>query len=428
MRFDTPNHWLNWLEGLHPKAIDLGLERVAEVWRRLALDLAPARVISVAGTNGKGSSVALLEAIYGAAGYRVGAYTSPHLLIYNERIRLEGRLVTDAELCAAFERVDQARGEISLTYFEFGTLAALSLFAEARLDLVILEVGLGGRLDAVNIIDADLALISSIDYDHQDWLGSDIDQIAREKGGIMRPGQPAVFNGAQPPAGLVQLAGELGVALYLAERDYRAEFSAEDWRWSAANQSYNQLPLPALRGPHQRSNAAAVLMAVQLLQGPLPVGEQALAQGLRQVQVPGRFQRIGLPRSVSPQMAVEVDIYLDVAHNPQGARALAASLDELSRTGALLAVFGLLADKDAAGVIAPLCGQVDAWFVGRPLCQRGCDPQALLRELQHQGCSKAQGFAQIAQAFAAARQAARPGDRILVFGSFYTVAEVMSLL
>ncbi|MBF0254980.1 MAG: bifunctional tetrahydrofolate synthase/dihydrofolate synthase [Gammaproteobacteria bacterium] len=422
MRFAKPDDWLSWLEGLHPQAIDLGLERVAEVWRRMGLQLQPARVISVAGTNGKGSSLALLESIYRAAGYRVGAYSSPHLLIYNERIRLDGRLVEDAELCAAFARVDQARldqarGEISLTYFEFGTLAALALFAEAGLDLIILEVGLGGRLDAVNIIDADVALISSIDFDHQDWLGTDLDQIAREKGGIMRPGRPAVFNGDCPPAGLLQLAAELGARLHLRQRDYRQQRLQGGWSWQAGSAVYPHLPLPALRGPHQLHNAGAVLMLVELLQSQLPVAEAAIVEGLQRVFVAGRIQLI--PGAV--------ELVLDVAHNPEGARALAAALLQMPQQGRNLAVFGLLQDKDAEQVVAPLLALVDSWYLGRPASPRGREPASLAPILQRLG---AEVFCHdsLVQAYHQCRAQAQPGDRILVFGSFYTVSEVMSLL
>lgn len=418
MRFATPDAWLRWLEGLHPKPIDLGLERVAAVWQAMSVDWPDVPVVTVAGTNGKGSSVAFLEAIYRAAGYSVCAYTSPHLHRYHERMRLDGRLVNDAELCAAFDRVDQARGEISLSYFEFGTLAALDLFAGWQPDIILLEVGLGGRLDAVNIIDADISLISSIDLDHQAWLGSDIDQIAREKAGVMRPGRPTVFNGDKPPAGLVEVAEDIGARLYLRDRDYRYTLDAQGLSWSTSGRVYAELPLPSLQGKHQRDNAAAVLMVVRLLQARLPVTQEAIAEGLLRALVPGRFQHVaGVP-----------DIYLDVAHNPQGARALAETLRQLPQRGRLMAVFGVLDDKDLGNILRPLYGLVDAWFVARPNCPRGRAAQEVAQTLGQIGCTPVQVCVNVSEAFAAAKQAAHPADRLLVFGSFFSVSEVMSLL
>ncbi|HSP00336.1 MAG TPA: bifunctional tetrahydrofolate synthase/dihydrofolate synthase, partial [Thioalkalivibrio sp.] len=312
MRFDTLEQWLAWQETLHPKAIDLGLERVARVAGRLGLLEPSHAVITVAGTNGKGSTVALLDAIYRAAGYRVCTYTSPHLLRYNERIRIHGALASDEALCRAFDAVDTARGEESLSYFEFGTLAALWLFWEAAPDVAILEVGLGGRLDAVNIIDSDVAVITSIGIDHEAWLGSDREVIGAEKAGVFRAARPAVCGDPRPPASIQRRALDLGAKLYMAGRDFSWQAAAlgQGWQWQGPGAVVlADLPLPALFGPIQLNNAASALTAVTLLQARLAVSREALARGLQQVRLPGRFQ----------QLRDKPLVILDVAHNPQGA-------------------------------------------------------------------------------------------------------------
>lgn len=417
MAFSSLAQWLDWLERLHPKAIDLGLERVSQVWRRMGERLA-CPVISVAGTNGKGSSVALLESIYRAAGYSTGTYTSPHLLRYNERVRLNGEPATDAQLCAAFAVAEQARGEVSLSYFEFGTLAALHLFAQRGPEVVILEVGLGGRLDAVNIIDADLALISSIDYDHQAWLGDDIDQIAREKAGILRPGRPAVFNGVRPPRGLVEVAQQLGAPLLRRDRDYQWRPAEGHWSWRMGERRRSALPFPALYGRHQLDNAAAVLAAIELLGDRLPVGQEAVRTGLTTVRLAGRFQQIPGPPA----------LILDVAHNPEAAHSLAAMLADQPCAGRTLAVFGIMADKDAAGVAASLLRQVDGWYLAAPAVTRAMPAPSLAKVLESLGAEQARVCANMSQALASARAEAGAMDRILVFGSFFTVAEVIGLV
>jgi dihydrofolate synthase/folylpolyglutamate synthase len=418
MRFSTQEQWLAWLEQLHPVSIDLGLDRVAVVWQRMGLTLSPGRVVTVAGTNGKGSSVAFLEAIYRAAGYRVCAYTSPHLEHYNERIRLDARTVEQAALCAAFDAVDRARGETSLSYFEFGTLAALYLFAGFAADLIILEVGLGGRLDAVNVIDADVALITSVDLDHQAWLGNEIDQIAREKAGIMRGHRPAVFAGEVPPKGLLQVANQIGAALLWSGRDYQIQVDRDHWSWRMGEIAHPALPLPSMRGRHQLDNAAGVLAVVQLLQTHLPVAAAAVVEGLVAAFVPGRFH----------QIPGDVSLIFDVAHNPHGARALAATLRELPCTGRSLALFGILADKDAEQVILPMRSLVDAWFVAGLSSVRGSDPARLQRLLYAGGATAVEVHAAMADAYRAACLQAVSGDRIVIFGSFHTVAEVMRLV
>lgn len=410
--------WLSRLEALHPQSIDLGLERIAKAWQRLAVDLSGIPIISIAGTNGKGSSQAMLEAIYQAQGYSTGVYSSPHLLRYNERIRLHGQPVTDADICKAFVAVEAARGDISLTYFEFGTLAAFWLFAQARPDLLILEVGLGGRLDAVNILDADVALITSIDYDHQDWLGTNIDQIAREKAGILRSGRIGVFNGSQPPQGLMDAAAEVGAGLWLRERDYGYECTQLDWSWWQGESRLEKLPLPALIGAHQCANAAAVLAVTALLQQRLPLNPEALCQGLRSVRLSGRFQVI----------AQAPELILDVAHNPEAARSLAASLRVRPCQGRTLALFGIMADKDAAAVVAEFIPLVDAWLVAAPGVSRAMSAEALVGLLKPMGAKGLEPYPSLAEAFIRARALAGPDDRILVFGSFFTLAEVLKLL
>ncbi len=407
--------WLARLERLHPSAIELGLARVRRV--KGAMGLAPAfPIIIVGGTNGKGSTCAYLEAILGAAGYKTGLYTSPHLLRYNERVRIAGAEASDADLVRAFERVDAARGDTSLTYFEFGTLGAMAQFIDAGVDVAILEVGLGGRLDAVNVFDADAAVVTSVDLDHMEYLGDTREKIGFEKAGIYRAGRPAICADPTPPASLVEHARRIGAELRCVERDFAAQREDDHWTFRGADLSWPDLPLPAMAGAYQLRNAAAALAALEGLRARLPVGEAAIRQGLATTRVPGRFQRI----------ARAPDVILDVAHNPEAARALAATLREQPVTGRTLAVVGMLADKDAAGVFAALSGQVDAWWTCTPDSPRARDAAelaAILRE--HAGGAPVREQPDVSAALAEARSAAREGDRILVFGSFYTVAAVL---
>ncbi|MDX1335186.1 MAG: Mur ligase family protein, partial [Gammaproteobacteria bacterium] len=287
MRFNDLDAWLKWQETLHPREIELGLDRVSEVARRMGLLQSKAKVVSVAGTNGKGSSLSMLESIYRAAGYQTGLYTSPHIHRYNERIRIKGLEVRDDLLCEAFESVDQARGDISLSYFEFGTLAALQIFSGSHLDILLLEIGLGGRLDAVNIMDADVALITAIDVDHVDWLGGDRETIGREKAGIMRQGHVAVVSDPSPPESISEYADEIGVYCVQAGRDYQYHRHAEGWEWSLGEAHYSELPAPALQGEFQYQNAAGVLAVVEVLQPDMPVSVQDIKEGLSTAQCPG---------------------------------------------------------------------------------------------------------------------------------------------
>lgn len=418
MRFATLNEWLAWQETLHAREIDLGLERVSRVLERLGRAHPPYTVLTVGGTNGKGSCVAMLESILGAAGYRVAAYTSPHLLRYNERIRIGGVEVDDATLCRAFERVDQARGDITLTYFEFGTLAALDIFHGAGLDVAILEVGLGGRLDAVNAVDADVALITSIDLDHVDWLGTDRESIGREKAGILRTGRPAVCGDPHPPCSLVTQAQLLGAPLYCLERDfgYTKDKDMSGWRWWSSVGRRDALPLPNLYGDFQLQNAAAVLMVLELIREDLPVGQDHLRRGLGEIRLRGRFQV--LPGAV--------ERILDVAHNPHGAVALAQALRQRPCTGRTLAVTAILGDKDVENIGRTMRAVVDAWYAAGLDVPRGQSGAALAERLAavHPE-APILAHACVCDAYAQALQDARPGDRVVVFGSFYTVAEIL---
>ena len=407
--------WLARLERLHPSAIDLGLERVCRV--RDAMGLVPTfPIITVGGTNGKGSTCAYLEAILGAAGYRTGLYTSPHLLRYNERVRIAGQETRDAELVAAFEKIDAARGETSLTYFEFGTLGAMAQFIDAGVDVAILEVGLGGRLDAVNVFDPDAAIVTSVDLDHMDYPGDSREQIGFEKAGIYRAGRPALCADPAPPASLIGHARHIGADLRCVGRDFSARREDDHWIFRGAAVTWQALPLPAMMGAYQLRNAAGALAALESLQTCLPVSEAAIHAGLATAQVPGRFQRI----------ADAPEVILDVAHNPEAARALAATLREQPVAARTLAVVGMLADKDAAGVCAALAGEVDAWWTCTPDSPRARDAAALAAELREQvGGAPITVQPDVNAALAAARSEAGEGDRILVFGSFYTVAAVL---
>lgn len=410
--------WLVRIGRLHPRPIELGLDRVGAVWRRMGLTL-PAAVITVGGTNGKGSCVAMLEAMLRAGGYRVGTYTSPHLLRFNERVRVDGVEADDRTLCRALEAVESARGEISLTYFEHVTLAALRVFAQTAPEVIVLEVGLGGRLDAVNILDADVAIVSTVDLDHQEWLGPDRDSIGREKAGIFRSGRAAVFGGDDPPAGLVKHADRLGARLLLAGRDFKARVREDGWDWEGLGRQRPGLPLPALRGSFQVRNAAAAIAALEAVSDRLPLSTVALREGLLDVRLPGRFDVFPGP----------ITLIFDVAHNPEAARALAENLARHAADGGrTFAVFSMLRDKDIAGVARILAPQVAAWFYAPLDAARAATAEELAEGLGAAGVGAiAHGHSDLLAALAAAGSAARQGDRILVFGSFYTVSLLLPL-
>ena len=409
--------WLAILETLHPKSIAMGLDRVGTVFARMRIPLRWP-VITVTGTNGKGSTCAMLEAILRCAGHRTGLYTSPHLVRYNERVRVDGVDLSDDALIAAFNAVEDARGDVALTYFEYGTLAALWALARAELDVVVLEVGLGGRLDAVNVVDADVAVVTSIDVDHVEYLGPTREEIGREKAGIFRAGRPAVCGDAAPPAKLVAHALELGAPMTQLGRDYG--YAARDGQWEyrgPAGPRYG-LPYPALRGDHQLANAATALAAIGLLRDRVPVTAGAVREGLVTVSLPGRFQVLpGRPATV-----------LDVAHNPHAASVVASTLGTMGFFPRTLAVFGILADKDVAGVIASIAPRIDRWFVATLPGPRGASAGAVRDALLACGVADdaVAPFDDVESALAAAQGAADEADRIIVFGSFLTVAAALA--
>jgi len=420
----------------------------------------PFRVLTVAGTNGKGSTVAMLEAILRAAGYKTGAYTSPHLIKYNERVRVNGADAMDEALCAAFERIESARGEIPLTYFEFGTLAALDQFSRSNIDAAVLEVGLGGRLDAVNAIDADAAIVTSIGIDHVQWLGDTREAIGREKAGVFRKDRPAVCADPNPPASIAEVAQTVGARLYQRDRDFfverggsgdahrprRSSFGgghraagmedvsskikltdshegdfqqASGWTFRSSNGVRAGLPHPSLRGDYQLDNAAGVLMALETVADKLPVSQQHVRQGLISTAVAGRFQVLpGLPLRV-----------LDVAHNPDAVRRLAVTLKQQPVAGRTLAVFGMLRDKDIAGAAHAMRDIVDAWYVtALGSTERGATAEEVAQALAVAGIDKpVMKFTDVRAAYAAARRVATAADRIVVFGSFYMVGDILSL-
>lgn len=411
--------WLQHLEALRPEHIELGLGRTRRVAEAAGLLSPDSVVITVAGTNGKGSVCAMLDSILRAAGYRVGLYTSPHLLHFQERIRLDGANIGDDALCAAFAAIESARGETPLTYFEFTTLAAMAAFRSAGVEVVILEVGLGGRLDAVNVFDADCALVTSVDLDHQDWLGDSREAIGREKAGIYRAGRPAICADPHPPQSLLQQAAELGADLWLAGRDYTLEADRQQWSYRGRDWQRAGLPWPALRGSYQLANAGAALAVLEALGTRLPVAMGDIRHGLLEVQWPGRFQII-------PGRPV---VILDVAHNPHGARALRAALENQGFFENTWAVVGMLADKDSGGVFKALEGVVTQWAVCGLSGPRGLDAEALAMRLQASGSpAAAQPYATPEAAFRAVYGAAGENDRIVVLGSFLTVAAVLALV
>ena len=451
--------WLAYIERQHPQSIEMGLDRVRKVATRMGLGPPAKRVITVAGTNGKGSTVAFIEAIARAAGWTVGAYTSPHLLAYNERVRIDGRDADDAALAEAFEAVEAARlspspvdgnrsrvkrlrlgvrmrgderphppsghllpqaGEgIKLTYFEYGTLAALWLFERSGLDLAILEVGLGGRLDAVNIVDPDVAVITTVDLDHQDWLGDDRERIGAEKAGIARAWKPLVLGEDDPPSSVLARAYAIGASTWRANSDFFFErLDDARWRWREVGFELD-LPMPRLTAPAQLRNAATAIAALRALDAAIP--DSAYARGVAAADLPGRLQRFG--RS-------GVEIVVDVGHNPQAARELAAWLRETPVEGRTLAVYAALGDKDIAGVAEALAGQVDDWLLAglEDAGPRGLAVDAFAERLAGTAAGGGTRHADVAQALAAALARAVPGDRVIVSGSFHTAAAALRLL
>jgi dihydrofolate synthase/folylpolyglutamate synthase len=415
----TLSDWLARIERQHPVAIDMGLDRVRAVHAGMDPGRPAAQVITVGGTNGKGSTVAFIEAIARAAGLRVGAYTSPHLLAYNERVRIDGVDASDADLVRAFEAVDAARGGTTLTYFEVGTLAALWLFEQASLDLAILEVGLGGRLDATNIVDADAAVITTVDLDHQHWLGEDIESIGSEKAGIARAWKPLVLGDDDPPSSVLRHAYAVGAKTLRIGCDFFID-PLEDgrWRWREVGHGID-LPQPRLAAPAQRRNAAVAIAALRALD--LPVDDAAIVAGVREAAIPGRLQ--SLERA-------GVRFIVDVGHNPQAARQLAQWLQAHRTSGRVLAVFAALTDKDAAGIVQALAGEVDHWHLAGLQAHggRATDAAALAARLAGTAAADARCWEDVAAAVRGVSALADAGDRMLVFGSFHTAADALRVL
>ncbi len=408
--------WLVLLETRHPKTIQLGLERVGRVWSMLGAGV-DFPVVTVAGTNGKGSVCAYLEAILTAAGYRVGLYTSPHIRRFNERIHVAGRELDNEAIVPALSVVEQARGDTSLTYFEHTTLAAMWLFCQEKIDVAVLEVGLGGRLDAVNLFDTDCAVVTPVDLDHMDYLGPDRETIGHEKAGIFRPNRPAVCGDRNPPDSLIARAQALAIPLLRLGRNIEVERRTNDWLCRVEDKVFPALPYPAMLGAYQQENAAIAIAALYSLRRRLPVPMAAIRLGVAQACLPGRFQIVG-----SEPLRI-----LDVAHNPHAACALAANLAALPRTGRRLAVFAMLADKDAGAVIDALVGQFDQWHLAGLSGPRGRTATRLAEQFAARRLPISI-HVDVASAWQAACHEAKAADTIVAFGSFHTVAEVTALI
>lgn len=418
--------WLQRLETAHALVIELGLERVDTVARAMGLQFT-CPVITVGGTNGKGSTCAMLESMLLQGGYRVGLYTSPHLLRFNERARINGEIVDDEKFCDAFARVEEVRARlaISLTYFEFTTLAILQLFVDAKCDAVILEVGLGGRLDAVNIIDADVAIVTSVDLDHMDYLGDTREKIGFEKAGIFRSGRTAICSDPVAPASLIAHAKAIGADLWLFGRDFNYSGDKQQWNYGGRDQRRNALAYPSLRGANQLLNASAALAALEVLRDKLPLGAQEVRTGLVLVDLPGRFQVLpGRPA-----------VILDVAHNPHAAATLAQNLDNMGFYSYTYAIFGAMADKDIAGILSQLKGRIEHWCLTDLPLPRAANAQTLKKAVLDAGFQEADApdaqssiecFSSPAEALLNASNRAGENDRIVVFGSFWTVAGILA--
>ena len=404
--------WLAYIERQHPQSIALGLDRVSEVNSRLTTQFA-CPVITVGGTNGKGSTCAMLEAILGAAGYKVGLYTSPHIVHYSERVRIAGAEASDEALAGAFEAVEAARGEIPLTYFEFGTLAAFVLFAKARLDAAVLEVGLGGRLDAVNVVDADCAVLTSIGIDHVEFLGDTRAAIGREKAGIFRPGTPAVICEPNIPESVLEVIKELKAKPLLLGREFGYASQGTQWSYWGPGGKRSGLAHPAWRGAMQLRNAAAAITALETLRERIPVAMQDVRRGLAEVSLPGRFQVLpGRPQ-----------VILDVAHNPEAAAVLAHNLGASGFAPETIAVFGMLGDKDIAGVVRAVAPRITRWHLASLDGPRGTDSSSLARIFSELKIKEpVMQHPSVPAALAAAKKEAGENDKIVVFGSFHTVA------
>lgn len=415
MRRRSLGEWLEWQSTLHPSAIDLGLERCRRVRDEMALGTADVPRIVVAGTNGKGSCVAFIESMLTAAGLRTGAYTSPHLSRYNERVRIGAQAVTDAVLVEAFERVDAARRDVSLTFFEFGTLAAADIIERAQVDVAVMEVGLGGRLDAVNAFEPSVSLITAIGVDHRAWLGDDRESVGREKAGIMRPAAPCVIGERSPPESVVARACAIGTPCRILGRDYDFERGSQLWRWWSSDRTVVALPLPGLAGLHQIENAAACLAALDALVPRVRLNDEAVRNGIAGARIEGRLQWLETPARV----------LVDVAHNPLGAEALAAYLASIRPRPKRHAVCGVLGDKDAGAMLRALEAEIDAWYFASLAGTRGRNARELAGKLPRTVPSWA--FDSVDAAFEAALDNRGEREEVVVFGSFVTVERVLRL-
>jgi dihydrofolate synthase/folylpolyglutamate synthase len=411
----TVNEWLLYIEALHPKSIAMGLDRVRTVADKLKLN-PTCPIITVAGTNGKGSVCAMLSHIYHQAGYKVGTYTSPHLNIYNERVCINIEMIDDDDLCKAFEEVEAARGDVALTYFEMGTLAAMCHFSHQNLDLLVLEVGLGGRLDAVNVFEPSCAIVTTIDLDHMEFLGETRELIGLEKAGVFRSNVPAICGDDNPPTSLIEYANNIGADLALIGRDFYVKNTRQGWQYLSENITLD-LPLLGLFGDFQHNNAACAVWAVQYLNKLLPTTEANINAALAEVKLTGRFQLLRNSPSV----------ILDVAHNPHAAKSLAENLRNSACEGRTLAVFAMLADKDIHGVVSVVENEIDAWYLADIHIARGAKAHELLEVLiQYNNKKPVNLFEGVAEALKSACKDADINDRIIVFGSFYTVADAIA--
>jgi dihydrofolate synthase/folylpolyglutamate synthase len=414
--------WLAYQAQVHPQAIDLGLDRLLRVLDRLGWRQPKVPVITVAGTNGKGSVSACCAAIMAAAGFRVGTFTSPHLRDYRERIQIHDRLVGAEELVSAFERIEAARGDVGLTFFEFNTLAALLVFEAAQLDAWVLEIGMGGRLDAVNVVDPDVAVVVSIGFDHQEYLGTTLEAIAREKAGIFRQGRPAVLGSLEMPGNVAEMARAIGAPLKRLGLEYTYALEGATWHFRGSRWNLPHLPAPALMGGAQYANAATAIAALEEIDARLAIPAAAVAQGLKQVRLAARFQVIAPATLAAPTWI------LDVAHNPAAARVLARNLRDTPSGGRTLAVCGILADKDASGVAAELRDCVDAWWCVTTDGERGRSGASLAQTIALEVAAPVEAAESIAAGCAAALAYANLKDRIVVFGSFHVAGPALDWL
>jgi len=416
---DTLEDWLNWLETLHPKEIELGLDRIRYVLGKLSLVELPFRTIIVGGTNGKGSCVAILDSIYRCAGYRVGTFTSPHLWRFNERIRFDGQEICDEPLIELFRCIEDARGLTTLSYFEYSVVAALLYFVKNKAELALLEVGLGGRLDAVNTIDADASLVVSVELDHQDWLGKDRESIGREKAGIFRPGRPAVVADRNPPESLLIHAQKLGSSLRLIGRDFDSSGTRGTWNYKGWELSGENLPIPSFGGQEQLDNMAGCLAIVESMDEFLPIRLPLISRGLSAAQLAGRTDR---------HVQGGVEWIFDVAHNPAATRVFADEIAQLPLPRHTWAILAIMRDKDLSGVVAPFIDVVDRWVVTSTDSERSVNEEILGNLMKTEGASNVCSLADVAAACGLVDRLAEPGHRVLVFGSFYLVGPAMAAL